>query len=190
MALKLKYNICVNNTCTQLKFIEETGIYNTITNTTGYGAPNASIPSILTAVLTITGPNNTSYTIDLFATTLFPSTTNLIEYTIPLSQYGSPTNIIDGQWRFNYKITEISGNSYNTEIYKYFFCNSECCVKNMLPDTKICDCCDNKENSDYNTAWTFLQSLKSAARCGDYNNFTNIKKIVDKLCKNSKCKTC
>lgn len=189
MALKLKYNICVNNTCTQLKFTEETGIYNATTNTTGYGTPNIDISDVLTAVLTITGPNGITYNIDLFATTLFPSNTSGIEYTLPLSGYGNPTNITDGQWYFNYIITTGEA-TYNTEIYKYFYCNSECCVTNMLPTTELCDCCENKNNTNYLTAWTFLQSLKDAAKCGDYANFTAIKKIVDKLCKNNDCKTC
>jgi len=61
----------------------------------------------------------------------------------------------------------------------------------MLPDVDTCDCC--KETTDYKNyilAWTQLQSLKKAAACGDETNFTAIKKIIDKLCLNSGCKTC
>lgn len=190
MALKLKYNLCVTNNCKQLKFTEETGIYNATTNLTGYGTPNIEIADVVTAVLTIIGPNGISYDVDLFVTGLFPSNTNSIEYTIPLLDYGNPTIITDGQWYFNYTITTNMAETYNTSVYKYFYCNSECCVANMLPNTELCDCCESVNNDKYITAWTFLQSLKNAAKCGDYTNFTTIKKIIDKLCKNNSCKTC
>ncbi len=190
MALKLSYNICVTQACTQLKFTETTGFYDVITNTTGYGTPNILISDVLTAVLTIKGPNGITYNVNLFSTGLFPDDLSGIEYTIPLSSYGSPSMITDGQWYFVYTITT-AGATYSTTIYKYFTCNTECCVTSMQPDLKTCDCCDdNPELDNYIKAWSFLQSLKKAAECGDYTNFTAIKKIVDKLCLNSGCKTC
>jgi hypothetical protein len=185
--LKLKFNICVTNGCTQLKFTEETGFYSP-TNSTGWGTPNINISDVQTAILSITGPNGVIYETDLGNTGLFHSYYP-IEYQIPLTNYGNPTNIVDGEWIFVYTVTTDT-ETYTTTVYKYFFCNSECCVTNMLPKTKDCDCCDNEDNSNYIIAWTHLQSLKKAAECGDYTNFTTIKKIVDKLCKNSGCKTC
>lgn len=189
MSLQLNFDLCVVNSCSQLRFNECTGYYSTA-NPTGWGTPNPNVLLATSATLDITGPDNITHTVDLFATTLFPTNNTLFEYDIPLSSIGSPSTITDGQWKFLYTVVA-DGATYTREIYKYFYCNSECCVTGMQPTVTTCDCCDKNESyNNYITAWTFLQSLKDAAKCGDYTNFTNIKKIVDKLCLNSGCKTC
>lgn len=191
MALQLNFDICVTNGCTQLKFTETTGFYSSA-NTGGWGSPNTQLVDATTATLSITPyGSTTTYTIDLLVTTLFPTDNSSFTYDIPLSDMGSPTSIVDGQWLFVYTILDDLGTTHTKSIYKYFYCNSECCVTSMLPDIDTCDCC--KETTDYKNyilAWTQLQSLKKAATCGDSTNFTAIKKIVDKLCLNNGCKTC
>jgi len=190
MALQLNFNTCVINGCTQIRFSETTGLYSTA-NPGGWGAPNIDVSDAVTATLAITPyGSTTTYTIDLLDTGLFPTHETSFEYDLPLSEIGSPTSIVDGQWLFVYTVTDAT-DTYTKTIYKYFYCNSECCVTSMLPDIDTCDCC--KETSDYKNyilAWTHLQSLKKAAACGDSANFAAIKKIVDKLCLNSGCKTC
>lgn len=188
MAIKLKYNICVVNNCKQLAFTESTGIYS-ISNTTGWGTPNELISDATSAILTITNTENISYNIDLFTLGLFPSSSNSVTYTIPLALYGNPSSITDGQWYFKYTVIT-STTTYVTEKYYYFTCNSENCVNNMIP-TEICDSCkDNTDYDNYIKAWSFLKSLEKAAQCGNVTLFNSIKKIIDKLCKNSNCKTC
>ena len=190
MALQLKFDLCVVNACTQLRFTETTGLYSTA-NPGGWGPPNIDLNDAVTASLAITPYGSTAtYTIDLLATTLFPTYQTSFTYDIPLIEIGDPTSIADGEWLFTYTVTDAT-DTYTKSIYKYFYCNSECCVTNMLPDIDTCDCC--KETTDYKNyilAWTHLQSLKKAAACGDEANFTAIKKIIDKLCLNSGCKTC
>ena len=191
MSLQLKYDLCVINNCTQIRFTENTGYYSAA-NLGGWGTPNWVLADALTAFLDITNPNGTTYTINLLSTTLFPTNIVGFSYDIPLASIGSPTSIIDGQWIFKYYITNKDGVKVSTTIYKYFYCNSECCVTEMLANLDLsCDCCkDSDSYKDYILAWTELQSLKKAAACGDSTNFTAIKKIVDKLCKNNGCKTC
>lgn len=188
--LSLKFDLCVTDACTQIRFTETTGFYST-TNTGGWGAPNITLGDVVTATLAITPyGSTTTYTIDVEATSLFPTDNASFTYNIPLSLIGNPTSIVDGQWLFVYTVTDAT-DTYTKSIYKYFYCNSECCVTNMLPDVDTCDCC--KETTDYKNyilAWTQLQSLKKAAACGDEANFTAIKKIIDKLCLNNGCKTC
>lgn len=71
--LSLKFDLCVINACTQLRFTETTGIYST-SNLGGWGIPNMKIPDAVTATLAITPYGSTAtYTIDLLATTLFPT---------------------------------------------------------------------------------------------------------------------
>ncbi len=189
--LSLKFDLCVVNACTQLRFTETTGIYSTA-NLGGWGLPNIQIPDAVTATLAITPyGSTTTYTIDLLATTLFPTDNTSFTYDIPLSDIGNPTSIADGKWLFTYTVTDAK-DTYTKNIYKYFYCNTECCVTNMLAALDLsCNCCkDSTEYKNYILAWTQLQSLKKAAACGDEANFTAIKKIVDKLCLNSGCKTC
>jgi len=190
MGLQLNFSTCVINGCTQIRFQETTGFYSTA-NTGGWGTPNINLSDVLTATLTITPYNSTStYNLNLLATTLFPTDNSSFTYDIPLSSIGNPSNIVDGKWLFVYTITD-GTNTYTKSIYKYFYCNSECCVTSMLPDIDTCDCCkETSEYKNYILAWTQLQSLKKAAACGDETNFTAIKKIIDKLCLNSGCKTC
>lgn len=191
MSLQLNFDLCVTDACTQIRFTETTGVYST-TNTGGWGTPNISLGDVVTATLAITPyGSTTTYTIDVEATTLFPTDNTSFTYNIPLSLIGNPTSIVDGQWLFVYTVTDAT-DTYTKSIYKYFYCNSECCVTNMLAALDLsCDCCkDSTEYKNYILAWTQLQSLKKAAACGDSDNFTAIKKIVDKLCLNSGCKTC
>ena len=191
MALQLNFSTCVINGCTQIQFKETTGYYSAA-NTGGWGKPNIELTDVVTATLAITPyGSTTTYTIDLLATTLFPTDNSLFTYDIPLSDIGDPTSIVDGQWLFTYTITDAT-DTYTKSAYKYFYCNTECCVTDMLATLDLsCDCCkDSQDYKNYILAWTQLQSLKKAASCGDSTNFTAIKKIIDKLCLNSGCKTC
>lgn len=191
MSLQIKFDLCVINNCTQLRFSENTGFYN-ISNKTGWGTPNQQLTDTISATLVITNPTGASYTIDLFATTLFPTDTYGLYYDIPLSSIGSPTTITDGKWKFVYTVIDSKANTATTTIYKYFYCNSACCVTEMLANIDLtCDCCKESDSyKDYELAWIQLESLKKAAACGDETNFEAIKKVVDKLCKNNGCKIC
>ncbi len=188
MALVLNFDVCVVNKCTQLEFTETTGEYNSVTNTTGWGTPNIELNTAETAVLTITSPSGTQYSINLLDHD-FPSSNVDFSYIFSLDNL---TNIVDGKWTFVYTITDSEADTYTKTIYKLFYCNSDCCVEQMLTDLDLtCDCCSKDLTyENYVKAWTFLQALKNAAECGDYNSFTNILKILDRLCKNINCKTC
>jgi len=189
MALQLNFSTCVINSCSQIRFTETTGVYNS-SNTTGYGTPNPLDSAMTSATLTITNPDGVTYTLDLFVTSLFPTYNTSQYYDIPLSSIGSPTSIEDGEWLFVYTVSD-GVDTYTKTIYKYFYCNSECCIKQMQPNVETCDCCKETQSyKDYILAWTQLESLKKAAACGDVDNFNAIKKIVDKLCLNNGCKTC
>lgn len=189
MALNLQFDICVINGCTQLQFSENTGIY-TLSNTGGWDDPNIPTSFIVSATLLIKGPDNIEYTIDLKAEG-FPSIVKGTSYNIPLSSMGNPTTITDGQWYFVYTVVDDNDEVYSTGIYKYFTCNTKCCITNMLAKVNTCDSCpQNDSEKEYLKAKTMFDSLENAAECGDNTTFTSIKKIIDKLCLNSGCKTC
>lgn len=188
MALQLDFSTCVINGCSQIRFTETTGTYST-SNPGGWGAPNATLAQATLAVLTITDPNGVIYTINLFTHGL-PSSNKDFYYNIPVADVA--VNIIDGKWTFVYTVVA-NAVTYTKTKYSLFFCNSECCVNKMLLDLDLedCDCdCKDIKYDDYIKAWTFLEALKEAAKCGSVDLFAKIKKIVDKLCKNKDCKTC
>lgn len=186
--LSLNFTTCVINGCNQIRFTEITGSYST-TNTGGWGTPNATLAQATSAILTITDPNNVIYIVNLFDNAL-PSSNKDFYYDIPTTDITD--TIIDGKWTFLYTVVA-NAVTYTKTKYSLFFCNSECCVSQMLADLDLEDCgcnCKDVNYDDYIKAWTFLQSLKNAAKCGSVDLFAKIKKIVDKLCKNKDCKTC
>ena len=143
MSLVLNIQACVQTACTELLIKETTGVYNASTNTGGYGSPNATTASVLTAVLTITSPSAQVYTINLFDNG-FPSSVTTFEYVIPMSELGNRTEIEDGQWTFLYTITTNTDTTYRVTKSYIFTCGSECCVAKLLGDLDIsdCDCTD------------------------------------------------
>lgn len=192
MALETSIDVCVRNACTTLVFRETTGAYNIRTNLTGYGSPNPTIGSVTAATLVITDPNNNQYTLNLLAES-FPSDNVDFEYEIPLADIGNRESIDDGLWSFVYTITT-GGTDYIASKTALFHCNANCCVAKLLLDINEDPNDDSVKNKKaiekYKKAFTFLQSLKHYAYCGNYDKFSNIKLIIDKLCVNSGCKSC
>lgn len=190
MSLILNFEICQTNNCKDLVFSETTGFYEATFNPGGYGAPNETTAAAQTAVLTITDPNGLVTSVDLMPQGFPTGDLTLDGYTI-----SSATALPDGVYTFLYTVTFLNGEvvtTYTKSITKLLYCNSECCVQQMLANLNLtCDCCETDENIKYYyKAWTFLQALKNAAQCGDVATFTNILKVITKLCKNNGCKTC
>lgn len=203
MALIPKLQFCLNNSCTELLVSETTGTYNALTNVGGYGNPNPETSEVSTYTLIITDPDNIQYTIDLFATTVFPTTDSTITYSIPLTSLGNRTYIEDGYWQFSWTVTGLINNfpdpdlpfSNSNNSASYFTCNAECCVAALLAKIDItedeCNCNDNSKNiMNYLKAKAFLESLKNAAFCGKLTLFNNIQSAITKLCNKKDCKTC
>jgi len=190
MALNLNFDTCVINNCNSIKFTETTGVYS-VSNTGGYGAPNITLGSVLTAVLEVTDPGDVVTNLNLFTHGL-PSSNLSFSYSFDAIDLGL-NNIIDGKWKFKYTITTASA-TYTLTKNVLFYCNMKCCVTQTLSDLVLTDCTDcNNSNKDYDNyikLSTFFDSLKKAAECGSVSEFTKIKKIIDKLCKNKDCKTC
>jgi hypothetical protein len=191
MALKLTFDICVTNGCTVFKLNETTGTYS-VTNTTGWGSPNLPLGDVVSATMLITSPSGVEYTVDMLNTFNWPTNNSSLFANISASSLGL-TNLEDGLWIFKYTVTDNSGNNISTTNHYLNYCNSECCVLQMLTNLKLDNCgcnCNDPKYEDYLKAWLQLEALKKAADCGDETAFNNIKKIVDKLCKNINCKTC
>lgn len=193
MAIILDFDICINNACDTLTLTETTGAYSA-TNTGGWGAPNATTASVITAILQVTAPDGTVSTIPTATMSAagFPSSNPSFTYTIPNASLGGITNVTDGHWKFFLYYTD--GTTVYQKVRNYlFYCNTECCVQQLLSDIEVedCDCCNQDDKiKTYTKAKTFLESLKNAARCYQVSNFESIQAVLTALCNNSGCTTC
>jgi hypothetical protein len=191
MALQLDFEICQSSTCDTLTFVETTGAYNATSNTTGWGAPNATLASVTSAELTITLASGNSYTIDLLATTFFPTTDNTFELQLKNSDFGyvDGAKIDDQIITFTY--TVIADDVTYTQNYKQaFYCQVQCCVLSMFADIDVeCDCSKDKIDNALK-AYALLKGLIYSGNCGNTTYFNNILAQLQKLCLNNNCASC
>lgn len=192
MALVPTINICLANGCQVLTFKDTTGAYS-VSNTTGYGAPNPEIADFDTATLTIIDPDEIEYVIDLLAEG-FPTDDVEAEYEIPLASL-SRTSIEDGYWQFVYTIVTTGDVTYTATFAGIFTCNAKCCVQRMLLriDENKFDKKDKQNDkyiAEYLQAKAIVETLTYYANCGNLDKFDNIKLILDKICANIDCTTC
>lgn len=193
MALELSINICQSRDCTGLEFTETTGAYNATSNTTGWGAPNADLGDVVTATLTISGDEMSSDSVFDMVAEGFPTDDSDVIFDISNADlsFGAASPITDGVYEFLYEITTAT-TSYEVSVVKLFYCNIQCQVNSMLADLQVsdpdCNDCTKEESSkEALLAWTYLQSLKHAAECGDESRFTKILKILRKIVLNQDC---
>lgn len=192
MAITLDFDICISKSCDTLTLTETTGAYSA-TNTGGWGSPNATTGSVTTAFLQVTSPSGGVYTLNILSSG-FPSSNPSFDYDIPNASLGGITSVDDGKWTFFLYYTD-GTNTYQKIKNFLFYCNTECCVQELLADIEVtdCDCCKQEEVdkiNNYTKAKTFLEALKNAARCNQESNFSSIQEVLTKLCKNSSCKNC
>lgn len=189
MALQPSINLCLRSNCTELIFTETTGVYSG-SNTGGYGAPNTSLGTIVSAVLTVTDPDGEEYTIDLFNT--FPTTDDDYEYTIDLADLGDRDEIEDGYWQFSYTVNDGSTN-YTGTYATVFTCSINCCLKNMLVNLRLSDCdscTDIYSYEEYVKVLALRDSLHDAATCGDTEYIDDTLELLQRMCNRTTCKTC
>lgn len=189
MSVILSFEICQSSTCGSLIFKETTGAFNANTNPNGWGAPNEDTTDALTAELAIQLADGSTYTIDLKATTFFPTTDTTFEYLINGSDIGYDGQIDDQIISFTYTVTT-STETYTQTVVQGFYCQAECCVNKMFVDLDFeCDCIKDEMDSALK-AFAILQGLKYSANCGNATNFNNLLAQLNKLCAGSSCASC
>jgi hypothetical protein len=191
MALIPNFEICQSSDCKTLTFVETTGAYNAGNNTTGWNAPNATIAAATAAVLTVTYASGTIATIDLFATTIFPTALTTVQYDLTSTSLGlvADTAIDDQIITFTYTVTS-GGTSYHQTKRFPFTCQVRCCVQSMVIGIDIdCDCSDDIIEK-YTRAYILYKGLIYSGNAGNVSNFNNILAQLQKLCLNSNCENC
>lgn len=192
MALGLSFQICQSSDCSELTFVETTGVYNATSNPTGYGAPNALTSDATAATLTVTLASGSSYVIDLLATTFFPSSDITFEYALSNADFGGvASSAIDDQIiNFLYTVTTASA-TYTTSFSQAFYCQVQCCVMSMFADIDVdCDSCTKSKTDAALKAYALLKGLIYSANCGNSTYFNSILTQLNKLCLNTNCSNC
>lgn len=190
MALQLSFQICQSNTCDALTFVETTGAYSA-TNLTGWGAPNVALADATSAILTITLASGNIYTIDLLATTYFPTDDRTFEYELTNSDFGYTDGgkITDQLITFTYTVIA-DGTTYTQTIRQGFYCQVQCCVYSMFKDLNVtCDSCSQSKTKAID-AYLLLKGLMYSANCGNTTNFNSQLATLQKLCLGSSCQNC
>lgn len=189
MALVLDFNICQKYNCKEILFTETTGTYS-VTNTTGWGAPNPLTGSATSATLAITkyGTTSTTYTLNLF-TSSFPTTNLSSEYSVTADLIGGTSGdvITDGIYTFVYTVV-VGETTYTQTKMSTLTCNVQCCVQSMLKDIDFeCDCSEDAKEK-YIDAYILLKGLQS--NCGSTDDFERNLETLQALCQNSNCDNC
>lgn len=188
MAIDVKFSICQSSNCKGITFKETTGLYDAVSNTTGWGAvgggdPNDMISDATDATLTLTGPDGTVYpALDLFALDGFPKSTE-DGYLFQASAVDSSlTDFADGNWEMTYSVTTSSG-TYDETITLFFHCKISACVCRLVSEIEIDDCkCDTDKLNKALQAKAFSDALSYAVGCGNLNAANEILTSLQKLC--------
>jgi len=188
MALKLNTDICAKN-CKYFTFTELTGAYNVNTNTTGYGTPNPAVSDATSAVLTVTDPDGTETEIDLFATFVFPNSTDSgINILNTQLGYLQAEKLNTGIWEFTYKVIVPEG-TYTKTKKILVACKIECEI-----ETLKLQLINNCSKDDKEVLFNKIQELEmllsaayAAASCGNYTQAETLVESLNDFIENNDC---
>lgn len=185
MALIYKIEACSNNNCQLINIFDVTGVYNSVSNPSGWGAPNPLISDASSSTLSVMYPGSVIPTvINTFPT--LPNITNIPYVLTPASVVLSA--FPDGKYEFISHIVVLGVDYYsNTTIY--VLCGVECCVRKLLAGiSSKRDCCmDDEKVEAALLAQTLLDALKASAECGDFDNADLILAELQKICAGTDC---
>lgn len=176
MSLKTRLNVEFG--LSAIVVYDTTCKYDSCSNTGGWGTPNEETTAATNAVVEITIPDVlTPVTIDLYPH--FPNSTGL-GFEIDLADLGV-TEIVPGEWLFNYKVSFDGGATYTTkECWFLNTCPIDRCIASRVLKTDTCGC------SDYDDLTFKLRNLLQGAKeihcTGDYTKAHKIATYVYSTC--------
>lgn len=199
MALQVSISATLSQDCTTLYFFETTGVYDAVTNTGGYSAPNPETIEFSTATLTLllAGATVSETPINIFGGLLFPSALTTRAWQINASDFGLTTFPI-GLTRITYRINNIGmGDDLFFMATTLFLtaCEYECCIEKKKLDIaknppSSCDCKEDTRITDMLYAEAILEAAQAATCCGDVASVNNNLSILKKICGSSGCSNC
>lgn len=193
MALGLKNTYCVDK-CIEFTVSDSTGIYDPITNDTGWEAPNPTRAGITSALLSITLPDEDDPIIDeedVTATVQAAGTvTEVFELqTYTLTDFGYSTTMLDGIYTIKYVVIS-GGTTYTLERQMLNFCNVKSCVQKMFSNYVIAlsTCgCNSKDTQTVMNAYVLLKALMMHAVKGNLTEADSIRVKLETICTTNNC---
>jgi hypothetical protein len=188
MALLLAFKANLDGTGKKITIKDTTGVYDSSTNTGGWGSPNIAATDVATVKLDITYSDGTVQTANL--TGMPASITEAFSYNaITLSGYK------DGIAKLSYKVTTTDATPvvYVEEISQLYSCDIRKCINQMW--VKIaCETCNGNCDlvnliDDANLAEGLYRALISGATCCDSTCINKILTALNNICswKNCNC---
>lgn len=180
MPIKLKGEVCFTQRCSKLRFTDTTGLYDAVSNPTGWGGGvNPDGVDVTAATLTITYPSGATQVVDLLSQ-IPAAITGDIVFSDTLSTFGSYP---DGYYELLYSV-EVAGlpATYTVTVSTYNYCNAICYLDGEWAKVaeKMCDPCNYKEFlAQTLEAEAVLTALKYSAGCGTCNDTSD--KLIDIL---------
>jgi hypothetical protein len=197
MSLTLKFCIAQSDDCKSFRFVSKTGVYSaTIPNLGGYGAPNPTVASALTATVLIEKRNsdgtytalNAGVAIDVYPT-LPSSADGYFEITAEAAGNGVDSSFTDGVYRLTYTVTGDDGGAYTATTAELvpLVCSIMCCWKKLALKTAQCTCsCETLDQKFTDLALDF-RLLQAAQDAGDATTMSNLIDSITKSCGAAGC---
>jgi hypothetical protein len=187
MSIKLDFSICQNSDCKSIKFSETTCSYSS-NNTGGWGSPNEEVTDATEATLQIQIPGVVGLVnIDLYSLGYPTNISNSLTLTSNNLGLGVNYPLPDGIYIFTYSVTT-SNDIYTITKYILLDCQVRCCVSKMLAEIPDKDCdCANETSKKALLAYTYLEALTNAARCGNITKANNILNLLRMICNKKSC---
>jgi len=188
MSINLKFKVCESTNSASICFTEETGIYDAVDNTAGWGVPNEIIGDVVTSSLVLKSPSGVLYpSIDMVALG-FPKI-NATSKEIKASAVDAGLTVFeDGFWEITYTATT-STKTYVASQCLFFYSQSKKVVCNLVANMHIDDCsCDSEGVKQALQMHAYLLSLGYAVGLEDTSSTLKIFAALQNLIKCSICK--
>lgn len=216
MALEILEAVTEQEGCKKWNFVDTTGVYNSVSNPTGYGDPNMESSAVTMATITIishgyitgylftltivageitgctvTAPDGTIT--DIFADLLavvFPFT-EAAPFTILNEWLGGEedSEFISNHYNFEYNVSN-GTTTYTTDSDKLMVCAACCCIHNMQANLDPTECeCQSEKIENATRAQIFLDSAIFAMEEADVDRSYDLLQAAMNLC-SEKCTNC
>jgi len=163
-----------------LTLVDNTGAYDAGTNPTGWGAPNMALADVDYAVLTITAPDATVYTVDILADLGITYATDDLIFNVTADLLGGTLGdtLADGIWTVLYQVSDDAGvttTDLTVAVCTYY--QVQVLVFDhiaLIPGFYSCQKCCSLQLKDVVIQFMLLQALIYASEYAYITEFTNI----------------
>ena len=191
MGLELKYTATLSSDGKTLFIYDATGAYNSTTNPTVWCYPNPETSDVTSAILLVTNPSGTQYSIDVSDD--LPTTDNT-PYELTMAELGGvdTTAFVDGNWSIKYQVVVSGTTTYSQLKWEFIYTATKCCIYKNLAGVNVekC-CCDNPEEARIIKMYVAYRAMLWAAMLGQYTKAKELMDYVNIICSNSTiCQNC